>query len=181
MAKNKIQLIIVGTFVVIAALAVLYTQRSGDSAQSKREQILTAQNVYGSKVFNESSMPKVVILNFWASWCPPCIAETPDLIKFAKQLGPDFKLLMVSQDSDRKDIERFIKMFPDILSEKVEVIYDETRSFSKMYKVEKLPETFFINLANEKVLQVSGSQAWLDSALLLKIREELKKQNIYSN
>ena len=51
---------------------------------------------------------KIVILNFWASWCAPCITEFPHLLSFAAA-NPDIILIALSSDKDKAVVENFLK------------------------------------------------------------------------
>ena len=52
---------------------------------------------------------KPVLLNFWASWCPPCIEETPSLVELQKLVGPNVTVLAVSEDSDDAAYKQFVR------------------------------------------------------------------------
>ena len=54
---------------------------------------------------------KVILLQFWATWCPPCVAEVPELVKIAKQFGnrPDFVQLGISLDHDEGALRKFME------------------------------------------------------------------------
>ncbi len=53
---------------------------------------------------------KIVVLNFWATWCPPCVEEMPSLVQMQKQmLGKGVVVLAVSVDDDADDYHRFLK------------------------------------------------------------------------
>src|SRR2546422_687582 len=52
---------------------------------------------------------QVVVLNFWATWCPPCVEETPSLEKFAEQMRPQgVTVIGVSVDQDAEALEKFV-------------------------------------------------------------------------
>ena len=52
---------------------------------------------------------KVVVLNFWATWCPPCVAEMPSLERLHRSLGPEgLAVVTVSTDEDREILEEFV-------------------------------------------------------------------------
>src|SRR5205085_7259097 len=52
---------------------------------------------------------KIVVLNFWATWCPPCIEEMPSLVQMQKQLQDRVTVLGVSVDDDADDYHKFLK------------------------------------------------------------------------
>src|SRR5436305_8340021 len=53
---------------------------------------------------------QVVVLNFWATWCPPCIEEMPSLVELQRQLkDKGVKVLAVRIDVDEKEYEKFVK------------------------------------------------------------------------
>src|SRR5262245_50864984 len=62
----------------------------------------------------QGSRGKVILLNFWATWCPPCVSEMPSLDALRKRLeGPDFQVLAVSVDeAGWGAIDRFLERVP---------------------------------------------------------------------
>ena len=57
---------------------------------------------------------KIVVLNFWATWCPPCIEEMPSLVALQKRMqaqGKDVVVLAVSLDDDANDYHKFLKEY----------------------------------------------------------------------
>src|SRR3954464_8087087 len=52
---------------------------------------------------------KVVVLNFWASWCPPCVEETPSMIAMQEMMKGRITILAVSTDADRAAYLRFLR------------------------------------------------------------------------
>lgn len=151
-------------FLIFILLAVSFFISKKTNPQSIVDLLKSQKNIEGflfEKKFNSSYL----ILNYWASWCPPCIAETPSLIKFVNT-HKQFQLMAISQDSSTKDIEDFIKTFPGLRNENTEVIWDDSKELSRKMNVEKLPETFIYALRTHKVLKISGSTNWEDPELL---------------
>jgi cytochrome c biogenesis protein CcmG/thiol:disulfide interchange protein DsbE len=82
-----------------------------------------------------------VILNFWATWCPPCVDEVPAIEELARRLdGTDLRMLAVSVDDDWAAVRRF---FPK--GTKIGVLLDTTRNVPKSYGTDKFPETYLID------------------------------------
>src|SRR5208282_3742633 len=52
---------------------------------------------------------KPVILNFWATWCPPCIEEMPSLVQLHKELGNKVAIIAVSEDADEAAYKQFVR------------------------------------------------------------------------
>lgn len=94
----------------------------------------------GETVKLSSLKGKKVMLNFWATWCPPCKAEMPDMEKFYKEPGKDVVILAVNIDP-QLDVKGFVKQygitFPILLDEKDEV--------NESYQILSIPTTYFIN------------------------------------
>lgn len=87
---------------------------------------------------------KIVLLNLWASWCPPCLRELPELDRLQQRLGSDdFIVVAVSIDED-PNLAR--QMFNDRLSLKHLKLYvDPEKNISRNFPVDVLPSNFFIN------------------------------------
>ena len=63
----------------------------------------------GGEVDLASQRGKVVVLNFWATWCPPCVAEMPSLERLHRALSPEgLSVVTVSTDEDEAELRRFV-------------------------------------------------------------------------
>lgn len=102
---------------------------------------------------------KVVIVNFWASWCNPCVEEFPSMIKLVESLGGDVIVLAVSTDDEEKDIHAFMKAF-GLPRPGFEVLWDKNKSVMNTYGVNKIPESFLIGRDGKLVRKVLGIENW---------------------
>ena len=85
---------------------------------------------------------KVVVLNFWASWCPPCIEETPSLLDMQHKLGDKgITVLAVSIDEDEGAYHRFlIEHKVDLLT-----VRDAKAASNALYGTFKFPESYILD------------------------------------
>jgi thiol-disulfide isomerase/thioredoxin len=102
---------------------------------------------------------KIVVLNFWASWCTPCVQEFPSMLKLAETMKGDVVVLAVSTDDDRKDIETFMKAF-GLPQPHFEVLWDKDKAAMQSYNVSKIPETFLIDKQGRLIRKVLGIENW---------------------
>jgi thiol-disulfide isomerase/thioredoxin len=102
---------------------------------------------------------RVVILNFWASWCGPCVQEIPSLLELVKKV-PGVQLVAVSEDHDRTELVAFLKAFAKEESAAVTVLIDSDHKISQLYKTEALPETFIFSRSGKFTRKVSGAENW---------------------
>jgi len=102
---------------------------------------------------------KIIILNFWATWCAPCIIEFPKLIKLAKD-NPDIILIALSSDINDDKINQFLKKNP-ISQKNFIVARDNKRKITTdIFKTYKLPETIIISPSGAIVKKVLGDIEW---------------------
>ncbi len=103
---------------------------------------------------------KLVLVNIWATWCPPCIDEMPDLQNLYTQMktkGAPFEILGVSIDAlgadpVRKWVDRFGITFP--------ILLDPRGSIKKLYRTTGVPETFVIDPKGILVRKFIGPRKW---------------------
>ena len=115
---------------------------------------------------------KVVLLNFWATWCPPCREEIPSMMKLNSAMaGKPFQMVAVSIDEGGKqDVESYLKES----GHKLPVYLDPDGSASKLYGVTGVPESFIIDKQGVIVKKIIGGLAW-DSPEVASFLEGLMK------
>ena len=84
---------------------------------------------------------KVVVLNFWATWCPPCVDEMPSLVAMQAELRGNVTVFAVSLDADEAAYRRFLKDYKvDLLT-----VRDSEKRSSALYGTFGYPETYIID------------------------------------
>ena len=111
---------------------------------------------------------QVVVLNFWATWCPPCVEETPGLEKFAEQMSQQgVTVLSVSVDEDGPALEAFANQqhlsFP--------ILRDPDRTIAHHYGTFQFPETYIIDLDGRVAEKLIGPVDWQDPRIATFVRE----------
>jgi cytochrome c biogenesis protein CcmG, thiol:disulfide interchange protein DsbE len=102
---------------------------------------------------------KVVVLNFWATWCPPCVEEMPSLIEMQRRLkDKGVIVLAVSLDADGDAYHKFLKDHDVNL---ITVRDPDTKS-SDLYGTFKYPETYIIDRKGILQRKFIGSVDWSD-------------------
>ncbi|MCL2433465.1 MAG: TlpA family protein disulfide reductase [Clostridia bacterium] len=98
---------------------------------------------------------KPVIINFWATWCPPCVGEMPDIQKVFEKRGEDVAFMMVNltRSDTQAAAQRFIAdggyTFP--------VYFDTKGTAAAAYGVSVIPQTFFIDVDGKIVQRITGA------------------------
>lgn len=101
---------------------------------------------------------KYVLLNVWATWCPPCIAEIPSLDKLQKERGSDkFEVVAISVDTQRITAEGFL-VSRNI--EHLKLYTDSTMAFPGDVNVVGLPISIFYDPAGNEVARIPGEVNW---------------------
>ena len=115
---------------------------------------------------------QVVVLNFWATWCPPCVEETPALEKFAEQMRHQGVTVMgVSVDQDGAALQTFAAeqhlSFP--------ILRDPNQSVANRYGTFKFPETYIIDQDGRVAEKLIGPVDWQDPRIITFVRELARK------
>ncbi len=107
----------------------------GDSAPD-----FTAETVGGGEFKLSEQSDKVVILNFWATWCPPCVGEMPAFQKLYDEYGDTLAVLAVNCLEDKETVDKFASdngyTFP--------IAYDEDGDINMKYPTDGIPYTVII-------------------------------------
>lgn len=110
---------------------------------------------------NQIAADSIILINFWAPWCAPCIEEFPSLINITEQF-PKLILIAISVDATSEEKEKFLAKF-NIKSKKNNNVffYDDVDSkISTQFAIEKLPETLIFDSNGKFKKKVIGSLNW---------------------
>jgi len=109
------------------------------------------------KVTLSEERGKIVVLNFWATWCPPCVEEMPSLVQLQQRMkDKNVVVLGVSLDADDDAYHRFIKEHKiDFLT-----VRDPDQKSSNLYGTFKFPETYIIDRSGVVRRKFIGPVDW---------------------
>jgi len=132
----------------------------------------TLPDLAGESVTLSQYRGKVVFLNFWASWCPPCRAEMPSMERlYEVYAGDDFVLLAVNIEQDAAAVRDFLRKNPHTFP----VLLDLETTAQRLYGVDRFPETFLIDRQGRVVERYIGARDWSAVEFLKKIKSMLKE------
>jgi peroxiredoxin len=158
--KRKLKTGLVVAF--IAALLWLFIRpdyRQGEASMRGRPAKNFQFTMDGKPETLASLRGKVVILNFWATWCPPCIEETPSLVVMQERLkAKGITVVAVSVDVDESAYRRFLKEHGVNLL----TVRDPDQKASGIYGTFKFPETYVIDRNGVMRRKFIGAVDWTE-------------------
>jgi cytochrome c biogenesis protein CcmG, thiol:disulfide interchange protein DsbE len=180
MKQNKVDLGIkaaTGVLLVALALVIVYSVQDhvvgvGDTAPDFR-----VKTESGAVITPREFGGKVLILNFWASWCTPCVQEMPSLNQIQQMFGPQgLVVLGVNVDSKEELYRNMLKRFQITF----QTVRDPEENINYRYGTCKIPESYIID-RNGKVVQkyaglpeVNGEwKVWTDPQIVSYVRSLL--------
>ena len=102
---------------------------------------------------------KAVLVNFWATWCPPCREEMPSLTRLAQQFDPGtFEVVAVSVDDGWEPVDMFLAQ----PKTPFRVALDEGAKISRTYGTTKFPESYLLDKDGKLRLKFVGPRNWMD-------------------
>jgi len=121
----------------------------------------------GREITRDNFGGKLLVLNFWATWCPPCLEELPSLNQFQRELaGSGVVVVGVSVDQNVKAYRAFLNRA------KVAFITarDPEASIPSQYGTYQYPETYIIDNQGRVVEKVIGVRDWTDPAVISRVK-----------
>ncbi len=113
-------------------------------------------NADGEAVKLSDFFGKPIVLNFWASWCPPCKAELPDFEAACKKYEGKVVFLMVNLTDGQRETVEIAKSFIATEGYTFPVYFDTNYEASYKYGLSSIPQTFFIGEDGEVVAKATG-------------------------
>ena len=122
----------------------------------------TLNDAQGKPAALQDQRGKVILVNFWATWCPPCIHEMPmmDTLHLSQQKRP-FSIWAVNMQETQEDVATFLRSrnfhFP--------VLLDIDGEAAGKFRLKGLPSTYLIDCAGNLIGSITGALQWTDSAM----------------
>lgn len=121
---------------------------------------IVATDINGKEFKLSHLKGKVVIINFWASWCEPCLEEFPSLIKLI-EAKPNVHLVAFSGDHSLEDLNVFLRSFKGLEgNDRIHIIWDSEKKAVSQFGVDRLPESYVGNKDHKLVKKIIGSIDW---------------------
>lgn len=120
---------------------VYYSLRDTTAQEGKQAPVFDIKTDQGRDVTPSSFGGKVLVLNFWATWCPPCIEEVPSLNQFQRKFaGSGVVVVAVSIDKNPQKYRSFLSKIPVAF----QTARDPAAGVSTQYGTFQIPETYII-------------------------------------
>lgn len=132
-------------------LATGIMQPSADQTTTDARYDLRLSTLQGQPVDFADFEGKTVFLNFWATWCPPCVAEMPDIEKLYEKTGTEVVFVMISLDDDREKARKFIARKGFAMP-----VYFLESALPPVYNPSSIPTTYVISPSGKIVLSQHG-------------------------
>lgn len=120
---------------------------------------LSFPNVEEQEIQLSEYKGKVILLNFWATWCPPCVKEMPSMQrlhdKFPEQ---DFEIVAISAGETQAAVESFMMSLDTELT--FPILLDEKGRTFKDFGIRGLPMSFLFDREGKLIKTISGSREW---------------------
>ena len=118
----------------------------------------TLTDLSGKNVSLSDYKGKVVVLNFWASWCPPCKAEMPEFNEMDREFkkSGDTVLLAINMTDGRRETKKKVETFISEQKYKMRVLLDSEGKASNIFDIRYLPTTYVIDAEGTVTGQLVG-------------------------
>ncbi|RME15080.1 MAG: TlpA family protein disulfide reductase [Bdellovibrio sp.] len=132
-------------------------------------------DLHGKEIHFKDFKGTIAIVNFWASWCPPCAEELPSLLNLIRQMNGKVKLIAISLDTKKENILTFLKSYS--LPANVFILWDPTNAVARKYGTFKLPESYVFSSTQKLLRKVEGAVLWTSPENIQYFRQLVKEDS----
>jgi cytochrome c biogenesis protein CcmG/thiol:disulfide interchange protein DsbE len=160
---NLLKLLVLATIVAGAIFFALRSRQPAPPQVGEAAPDFTLPTLTGQSISLRDYRRSVVVVNFWATWCPPCVEEMPSLNEFAERgRGLGVTVIGVSVDQDRAALEQFVAharlSFP--------IARDPEQAVAARYGTFKFPESYVIDSEGRIARRIIGALDWRDPEII---------------
>ena len=102
---------------------------------------------------------KIVLVNFWATWCPPCVTEMPSLKNLADTF-PQEDVAVITLCKEMKLLNDAKKLFENLKINNLPLFFDEKGEGAALFKVKGLPSTYVLDRQGHLIGKLQGGTEW---------------------
>ncbi len=155
--KDKVTPVVLGLVLLAVLLGMRQPGSRTESPQAGEESPNFSFELNGQPRELHDLRGQVVLVNFWATWCPPCVTEIPSLERLHRRLGPKgLVILAVSVDEDPIVYENFLRTNNITFA----TVRDPEKRISNQYGTFMYPETYVIDRQGRLVRKIIGALEW---------------------
>lgn len=172
MMSRRVALGLAATIAAVAFAALLVSEPAPDPIRAGQPApVFELPLLDGGTVSLASLRGRVVLLNFWATWCKPCEDEMPAMQRLHAALaGTGFELVAVSVDASRDDVAKF----RDRLTLTFPIALDPGKRVSEAYQSYRFPESYLIDREGRILSRYIGPRDWDADLYVERIRRAIE-------
>ena len=136
---------------------VTETTESGSAEEFEPAPDFTVYDKNGNTIKLSDMKGTPVVLNFWASWCPPCKAEMPEFDEIAKEYAGKVAFMMVDLTDGQRETVEIAQAFIDSMGYTFPVYFDKDSDAAYKYGIQSIPTTIFIDANGDLVAGATGA------------------------
>ena len=164
-------------FFILVFLTLLSCSDHKSSLMNKVDNVKPADfslyDINGNLINFQQFKGSYLLVNFWATWCKPCVNEIPSLNNLHKKLSinNNFQVIAINIGQDKTVVEKFLNDVPKI---DFMILLDENMDLTE-WSVQAIPTTFLVNNKGEVVYSIEGEKQWDSPEFISFINSEIKK------
>ena len=168
--KLRLPIILLIISIIVVTLLFYYSKNAETNSFSivaftAKQDIAQRENNFYTQAsewlgeLKDEELPSIIVVNFWASWCEPCVKELKDFTEIAKEKFPRMRFVAIGVGETDESIQKFKQK--NNMGDNIIFIPDSGSQFAAEYGVNFLPVTFFVPSAESFNYQVDGIRNWL--------------------
>jgi len=121
---------------------------------------------------------KIVLLNLWATWCPPCVQEMPSLDRLQAELGgSDFEVIALSVDTGADALQKIRSFYAEKRIERLKIYRDIEGVAIFKLKAVGIPTTLLLDRNGLEIGRMSGTAEWDSPEIVAELRKLVEARN----
>ncbi len=153
----------------LIGLVNAFLPESGASQTPEKQQsagkTFELKNLEGETISLEDYRGKVVLVNFWATWCPPCIKEIPDIVKLRNTYkDKNFEVIGIIVNSKEPQVKKMVQDF----NISYPVLWADTQVINDFGPIRAIPRTFILDKEGRIVEDIEGMSHYANFEAMIK-------------